>query len=87
MTDIRGVLRDVNDESSLISHIALSEVQGLIDSGVISGGMIPKIQSSLYGVEHGVKQASIIDGRVEHALLKELASDTGIGTVFDNGGN
>lgn len=82
MTDIRGVLRDVNDDSSLITGIELEQVQDLINEGIISGGMIPKIDSCVYGLKAGVREAVIIDGRIEHSLLLELFSDKGIGTLF-----
>jgi len=82
MTDIRGILRNVEDEESLISKIEINEVPKLISDDVISGGMIPKIESCVYGINAGVKEAVIIDGRIEHALLLELFSDKGIGTLF-----
>lgn len=82
MTDIRGLLRDVNDESSLISVVNVSEVPSLKREGIISGGMIPKIDCCVEAVRSGVSRAHIIDGRIEHSILLELFSDEGIGTMF-----
>lgn len=82
MTDIRGLLRDVNDENSLISVVNVSEVPMLKREGIISGGMIPKIDCCVEAVRSGVKRAHIIDGRIEHSILLELFSDEGIGTMF-----
>jgi acetylglutamate kinase len=82
LTDVRGVLRDPKDEDSLIENIALRELPELIESGVISGGMIPKIDSCRQGIGKGLKEAVIIDGRVEHSILLELFSDKGIGTLL-----
>ncbi|MDD6848822.1 MAG: acetylglutamate kinase [Oscillospiraceae bacterium] len=82
MTDIRGLLKDVNDEDSLISVVNVSEVPQLKKEGVISGGMIPKIDCCVEAVRSGVNRAHIIDGRLEHSILLELFSDEGIGTMF-----
>lgn len=82
MTDIRGLLRDVNDENSLISVVNVSEVPMLKREGIIKGGMIPKIDCCVEAVRSGVKRAHIIDGRLEHSILLELFSDEGIGTMF-----
>ncbi len=82
MTDIRGLLRDVNDESSLISVVNVSEVPSLKREGIITGGMIPKIDCCVEAVRSGVNRAHIIDGRIEHSILLELFSDEGIGTMF-----
>ena len=82
LTDIRGLLRDVNDDESLISHITVDEVQGLVDEGIIGGGMIPKVQGLEKAVREGVKKAVMIDGRIEHSLLIEMFSDEGIGTMI-----
>jgi acetylglutamate kinase len=82
LTDVRGVLRDKDDESSLIPDIPLRDLPALIDSGVISGGMIPKIDSIRAGIRKGVKDAVVIDGRIDHSIILELFSDVGIGTLF-----
>lgn len=82
MTDIRGLLRDVNDDESLISVVNVSEVPMLKREGIIKGGMIPKIDCCVEAVRNGVNRAHIIDGRLEHSILLELFSDEGIGTMF-----
>lgn len=82
MTDIRGLLKDVKDENSLISVVNVSEVPSLKKEGIISGGMIPKIDCCVEAVRMGVNRAHIIDGRIEHSILLELFSDEGIGTMF-----
>lgn len=82
MTDVVGLLRDRNDEDSLIHRIYISDVPALIADGVISGGMIPKIDSMTQAIRQGVKKAFIIDGRVPHSILMELLTDEGLGTMF-----
>jgi acetylglutamate kinase len=82
MTDIRGLLKDVSDENSLIVNVGTAEIPGLIESGIISGGMIPKIQCCVDGITSGIKEVAIIDGRVEHAILTQLLSDEAIGTLI-----
>ncbi len=82
LTDIRGLLRDVNDTDSLIPQVYLDEIDGLIQEGIISGGMIPKIKSIEKAMKSGVRKAVMIDGRIEHSILIEIFSDEGIGTLF-----
>ena len=82
MTDISGVLRDKDDPSTLIPEIRLSEAEALKKSGVISGGMIPKVECCVTAIEKGVKRAIIMDGRVPHSILMELLTDEGSGTMF-----
>lgn len=82
LTDIKGLLRDINDESSLIPTVHMNEIQSLKDAGIISGGMIPKVECCESSVLNGVKRAHIIDGRLPHSILIELLSDEGIGTMF-----
>lgn len=82
MTDVVGLLRDKDDESSLIHRIYISDVPALVADGVISGGMIPKIDSMTQAIREGVKKAFIIDGRVPHTILMELLTDEGMGTMF-----
>jgi acetylglutamate kinase len=82
MTDVKGLLRDKDDESSLIPRLGIGEIPGLIEAGVISGGMIPKIQGCVDGIKNGIKEVAIIDGRVEHALLTELLSGEAVGTLI-----
>ncbi len=82
MTDIRGLLRDKDDEETLIPVVQVSEVPYLINQGIISGGMIPKIQCCVEAVRRGVNRAFIIDGRIPHSILIEMLSNEGIGTMF-----
>ena len=82
LTDVPGVLRDPNDPSSLIQKIKISEIPKLIEEGVISGGMIPKIETCVKAVENGVKSCHIIDGRKKHSLLLEIFTTDGIGTMI-----
>ena len=84
MTDTAGVLRDKDDEASLIEKIYVSDIPSLIKQGIISGGMIPKIECCREAIRRGVKKVFIIDGRVEHSILVETLSDRGIGTMFVN---
>ena len=80
--DIRGLLRDKDDESTLIPVVNVSDVPNLIRQGIISGGMIPKVNCCVEAVRRGVKSASIIDGRTPHSILVEVFSDEGTGTMF-----
>ena len=84
LTDVRGLLRDPKDESTLIPELQLSSVPALVREGVISSGMIPKVDCCVESVRSGVKSAVILDGRVEHSILIELLSDAGIGTLLIN---
>ena len=82
MTDVRGLLRDKDDDATLIPAVQLSEVPNLVKQGIISGGMIPKIECCVEAVRRGVKKAVIIDGRIPHSILIEMLSDEGVGTMF-----
>ncbi|MCL1802314.1 MAG: acetylglutamate kinase [Eubacteriaceae bacterium] len=82
MTDTPGILMDKDDPSSLIREITRSGALGLIESGIVDGGMIPKAKCCINAVEKGVERVFIIDGRVDHAILIELLTDEGIGTMF-----
>lgn len=84
MTDIRGLLRDKDDEDSLISKVTLGDSAKLIEKGIISGGMIPKVECCFDAIRGGVKKVFIIDGRVPHSILIEVLTDEGIGTMFVN---
>lgn len=86
LTDIAGVLRDQHNPESLISTLTADEVSKLRNEGVITGGMIPKVESCLHAVHGGVRAAHILDGRVAHVTLLELLTDTGVGTMFVPGG-
>ena len=85
MTDIVGLLRDKDDESTLISSVCVSEAPLLMREGIISGGMIPKIECCVEAIRQGVNKVFIIDGRVPHALLMETLTDEGIGTMLYGG--
>ena len=82
LTDVRGLLRDPKDEDSLIHVVHTREVKGFVDEGVISGGMIPKIQCCVDAIAGGVERVHILDGRIPHSILIELLSDRGIGTMM-----
>ena len=82
MTDIVGLLKDKDDESTLIPQVGLSEVPYLKNQGIISGGMIPKIDCCVEAVRRGVKQSIILDGRIPHSILIELLTKEGIGTLI-----
>ena len=82
LTDVRGLLRDKNDESTLISQVRLSEVPELVGQGIISGGMIPKVECCVDAVQNGVHRTHILDGRIPHSILIEVLSHAGIGTMI-----
>lgn len=82
LTDVQGVMRDPKDEDTLIPVIKLGEVDELIKSGIISGGMIPKVDCCVDAIKGGVGHTCIIDGRITHSILIEILSDEGIGTMF-----
>lgn len=82
MTDVVGLLKDKDDDSTLIHRVYISDVPALIAEGIIGGGMIPKIDSMTNAIREGVKKAFIIDGRVPHSILMELLTDEGMGTMF-----
>ena len=85
MTDIAGILRDKDDPSTLIPAITVSEAKQLFEEGVISGGMIPKVDCCIEAIEKGVKHVVIMDGRVPHSILMELLTDEGAGTMVVGG--
>ena len=85
MTDIAGILRDKDDPSTLIPHITVSEAKKLYDEGIISGGMIPKVDCCIEALEHGVNNVVIMDGRIPHSILMELLTDEGAGTMVMKG--
>ncbi len=81
MTDIAGILRDKEDPSTLIPEITIREAKQLYQSGIISGGMIPKVDCCIEAIRHGVKNVIIMDGRVPHSILMEILTDEGAGTM------
>ncbi len=82
MTDISGILRDRNDPSTLIPEIRVSEAPALIAQGIISGGMLPKVECCINAISWGVRKVFIIDGTIPHAILIETLTNEGIGTMF-----
>ncbi len=84
MTDIDGILRDKDDPSTIIPHLTISEIEQLKQEGIISGGMIPKVDCCIEAIHKGVKNVVIMDGRVPHSILMELLTDEGAGTMVMN---
>ena len=82
LTDIRGLLRDRDDDATLISEVRCSELPALVRQGIVSGGMIPKVECCVEAVRRGVSRAFIIDGRIPHSILIEMMTNEGIGTMF-----
>ncbi len=82
LTDVRGLLRDLSDERSLIPEVRLEEIEPLTECGIIRGGMIPKVHCCADAVRNGIERTCIIDGRIMHSILLEMFSDEGIGTMF-----
>ena len=82
LTDVRGLLRDPKDEDTLIHIVHMSDVPMLKKTGVIQGGMIPKVECCVEAVRSGVKRSHILDGRIPHSILIEMLSDKGIGTML-----
>jgi len=82
MTDVKGLLRNKEDENTLIPVVNVSEVPVLIKQGIVDGGMIPKVECCVEAVRRGVKKSFIIDGRISHSILVEMLSNEGIGTMF-----
>ncbi len=82
LTDVPGLMRDPKDPSTLITRLKVSQVPSLVMAGIISGGMIPKVDCCVESVRQGVQRANIQDGRVPHSILIEILSDEGIGTMF-----
>ena len=82
MTDIAGILRDKDDPTTLISKIFVEDAPKLMDDGIISGGMIPKVQCCVDAINLGVRKVFVIDGRIPHSIIIEVLTDEGIGTMF-----
>ena len=82
LTDIEGLYRDFNDKNSFISRLSASEAQELIDSGMIGGGMLPKLGNCTDAIRNGVNRVHILDGRIPHSLLLEIFTNKGIGTAI-----
>lgn len=82
MTDIAGILRDKEDVGTLIPELTVKEAKTLYEAGVISGGMIPKVDCCIEAIREGVRNVVIMDGRVPHSILMELLTDEGAGTML-----
>lgn len=82
LTNVRGIMRDINDPSSLYSKLYYNEVHKLINGGIIMGGMLPKVEACMVAINAGVSRAHILDGRIKHSLLLEIFTDEGIGTMI-----
>ncbi len=87
MTDIAGILRDKDDPSTLIAEVTCDEAKKLYEDGIVSGGMIPKVECCIEAIREGVKNVIIMDGRVPHSILMELLTDEGAGTMVTGGKN
>ena len=85
LTDVEGLYRNLADEDSLVSRITSGEVEALIDGGSVSTGMLPKLRSSVAALRDGVEQVHILDGRMQHAVLLEIFTPEGIGTMITDG--
>ncbi|MGH2758874.1 MAG: acetylglutamate kinase, partial [Actinomycetota bacterium] len=81
LTDVEGLYEDFGDEGSLLSRVTATDLERLLDEGKLSDGMIPKVRGCVEALRSGVERAHILDGRVEHALLLEIFTDTGVGTM------
>ncbi|MBI4432559.1 MAG: acetylglutamate kinase [Candidatus Omnitrophica bacterium] len=80
LTNVRGIMKDMNSPESVISHVSIPEIEGLIESKVLTTGMIPKVKACMRALERGVKKTHIIDGKIPHGILLEIFTDKGIGT-------
>jgi acetylglutamate kinase len=85
LTDVEGLLADVDDPASLISRVDADRLQAMIDDGTLTGGMLPKIAACIQAVTNGVGSAHLLDGRLPHVVLLELFSDAGVGTMITAG--
>ena len=84
LTDVEGVFKDFKDKESLISEMTVEEAQDFVDSGMLGGGMLPKLQNCINAMKNGVSRVHIMDGRIPHCLLLEVFTDRGIGTAIFN---
>jgi acetylglutamate kinase len=80
MSDVPGLMRDFKDPSTVISHLRISEVDGLKQAGIVDKGMIPKVDSAVAAIRSGVDKVSFVDGRAPHSVLLEIFTDAGVGT-------
>ncbi|OGG63152.1 acetylglutamate kinase [Candidatus Kaiserbacteria bacterium RIFCSPHIGHO2_02_FULL_59_21] len=87
LTNVGGIMKDVNDKHSRIAHVTLDEIDTLVQSGIVSGGMIPKLNACTRALKKGVKKTHIIDAGIPHGILLEIFTDKGIGTEIVKNGN
>jgi len=80
LSDVPGIMRNPQEKDSLISSLSIAEIEGLIEEGIVAGGMIPKVRSAVDAIKGGVKKVHFIDGRIAHSLLLEVFTNTGVGT-------
>jgi len=80
LTNVRGILKDMDNPESVLSHVSLAEIDSLIQSKIVSGGMIPKVKACTRALERGVKKTHIIDAKIPHGILLEIFTDKGVGT-------
>ncbi|MDR0249269.1 MAG: acetylglutamate kinase [Oscillospiraceae bacterium] len=82
LTDVRGLCADPDDDTTLLRQVSIGDIPGLVKNGVVRGGMLPKIDCCVHAVRRGVKRVHILDGRIPHAILIEMLTDAGIGTMI-----
>ena len=80
LTNVSGIYRDFTDPESVISHVTIADIESLMEKGIVSGGMIPKVKACIRSIERGVKKVHIINGKIPHGLLLEIFTDKGVGT-------
>jgi acetylglutamate kinase len=85
LTDVEGLYEDFGDEGTLLSRVTAHDLRELLDKDKLSAGMIPKVRGCVHAIDSGVERAHILDGRVEHALLLEIFTDQGVGTMVEAG--
>ncbi len=85
LTDVDGILTDVDDPDSLVSEASVSDLEHLVSAGVVSSGMLPKVEGCIQAIAGGVRRAHILNGATRHALLVELLTDEGVGTMVEEG--
>ena len=85
LTDVAGLYEDIDDPETLIRRTTATELEAKIDSGVLTGGMIPKIQACVFAIRNGVDRAHLLDGRIPHVVLLEVFTDAGVGTMITSG--
>ena len=85
MTDVKGVYKDINDPSTLLSSISIDEIKEYSNTGIINGGMLPKLECCIEALEKGAKKVHLVDGREEHGLLNSISKDSGTKIIKERG--